>query len=297
MIHVGILRYANIRYLWWSLVLVALSGVLYSTQGSIQPANGGTWQGYVLGTAGALLIVWLLLLGIRKRSYSSSIGSVAGWTSAHVYLGTALLVVATLHSAGQLGWNVHSLAYVLMCFVIFSGFYGIHTYINYPHAITANRSGSSRSALFAELFLLDQRGRTLGAKSPDEINVAVRSAIERTAIGGSIYAQLVGKDQSRFIRPSTDGDSAGGRPVSNRDQQAVIDFIAARLPRTNKVAETELLQALLEVFCRRQAVLRRVAHDIRLSGRIRVWLLIHIPLSIALFIALLIHIVTTFIYW
>jgi hypothetical protein len=184
-----------------------------------------------------------------------------------------------------------------MCTVIFSGFYGIHTYVNYPHSITSNRTGSSRSALFAELFELDKRGRELGAKSPDDINVAVRSAIERTAIGGGIYAQLVGKDQSLFIRPSGDKQAAGSKPVSNRDQQAVIDFIADRIPKTNKIAETKLLQELLEIFCRRQAVLRRVSHDIRLSGRIRVWLLIHIPLSIALLVALIIHIVTTFIYW
>jgi hypothetical protein len=297
MIHVGILRFGRARYLWWSLGLVATSGILYATQGSFQPANGGTWQGYVLGTIGAMLIVWLMLLGVRKRSYSSSLGSVAGWTSAHVYLGTALLIVATLHSAGQLGWNVHSFAYILMCAVIFSGFYGIHTYVNYPHSITNNRSGSSRAALFAELFKLDRRGRELGAKSPDDINIAVRSAIERTAIGGGIYAQLVGKDQSLFIRPSESHDPAGGRPISNRDQQPIIDYIAARIPKTNKIAETELLQELLEIFCRRQAVLRRVSHDIRLSGRIRVWLLIHIPLSIALLVALFIHIITTFIYW
>lgn len=297
MIHVGILRFSNARFLWWALALTAGSALLYSTQGDLQPPNGGTWQGYVLGTIGALLIVWLLLLGIRKRSYSSTVGTVTGWTSAHVYLGSALLVVATLHSAGQLGWNVHSLAYVLMCLVIFSGFYGIYTYINYPHAITDNRSGSTRAALFAELFSLDKRGRELGAKSPDDINVPVRSAIERTTIGGGIYAQLLGKDRSRFIRPSGSGDASARKSISNRDQQPVIDLIADRLPKTNKIAETELLQELLEIFCRRQAVLRRISRDIRLRGRIRVWLLIHLPISIALIFALAIHIVTTFIYW
>lgn len=297
MIHVGILRYSNARFLWWAIALTVGSLLLYSTQGDLQPQNGGTWQGYVLGTIGALLIVWLTFLGVRKRSYSSNLGTVQGWTSAHVYLGSVLLVVATLHSAGQLGWNVHSLAYVLMCLVIFSGFYGIYTYINFPQEITANRSGSIRAGLFAELFSLDNRGRQVGAKGPDDINVAVRSAIDRTAIGGGIYAQLLGKDQSRFIHPSGSGDSLAGKPVSNRDQQPVIDLIAERLPKTNKIAETESLQELLEIFCRRQAVLRRISRDIRLRGQIRVWLLIHIPISIALIFALAIHIVTTFIYW
>lgn len=292
MIHVGILRYSKARFLWWALALIVLSALLYSTQGGLQPPNGGTWQGYVLGTAGALLIVWLALLGIRKRSYSSTTGSVPGWTSAHVYLGTALLVIATLHSAGQLGWNVHSLSYVLMFIVIVSGFYGIYTYVNYPQGIIENRSGSSRAALFAELFELDKRSRGLAARAPDEINVAVMSAIERTAIGGGIYAQLLGKDQSLFVAPT-----GKGKAESNRDQQPLIDLIADRVPKTSKVAETELLEELLEIFCRRQAVLRRIALDIRLRGRIRFWLLIHIPLTVALIFALVVHIVTTFIYW
>jgi hypothetical protein len=292
MIHEGILRFRGGRFLWWAVLLVVLSTVLYATQGGSQPANGGTWQGYILGTFGALLIVWLAMLGIRKRSYSSTLGTVPAWTSAHVYLGAALLVVATLHSAGQLGWNVHSLSYVLMFIVIVSGFYGIHTYVNYPQAMTSNRSNASRAELFAELFELDNRGRELATRAPEDINMAVTSAIERTAIGGGIYSQLLGRDQSLFVPPS-----GSGKTASNRDQQPVIELIAARVPRASKVAEAELLEELLEVFCRRQAVLRRIALDIRLRGRIRAWLLIHVPLTIALLVALTVHIVTTFIYW
>lgn len=292
MIHENILRYGRGRFLWWALLLIALSTLLFATQGGSQPPNGGTWQGYVLGTIGALLIVWLALLGIRKRRYSSTAGTVPAWTSAHVYLGTALLVVATLHSAGQLGWNVHSLSYVLMFLVIVSGFFGIYAYINYPQAMAANRSNASREELFAELFGLDNRGRELATRAPEDISVAVTSAIERTAIGGGIYSQLLGRDQSLFVPPAS-----GGKPASNRDQQPVIDLIADRIPQASKVAEAELLEQLLEVFCRRQAVLRRIAYDIRLRGRLRFWLLIHVPITVALLIALTVHIVTTFVYW
>lgn len=295
MIHVGLLRYAGARYLWWAIILTIISVVLYLSQrGGLQPPNGGTWQGYVLGTAGALLIVWLAMLGVRKRSYSSESGTVQGWTSAHIYLGSALLIVATLHSAGQLGLNIHSLAYVLMCVVIISGMYGVYAYVNYPHAVSANRAGSTRTELFAELFNLDKRARELGAKSPDEINVAVKSAVERTVIGGGILAQLTGRDDSSFVKIDRSGSAAA---VGNRDQQTAIDFIADRVPRSSKVAEAELIQELLAILCRRQAILRRISRDIRLRGWTRVWLLIHIPLSVALIVALAIHIVTTFIYW
>jgi len=74
-IHRNLLLFRGARYLWWSLGLLVISGVLYATQGKVQPPNGGTWQGYVLGSIGALLILWLTYLGVRKRRYNSGIGS------------------------------------------------------------------------------------------------------------------------------------------------------------------------------------------------------------------------------
>jgi len=53
-----------------------------------------------------------------------------------VYLGASLLVIATLHAAFQVGWNVHTLAYALMVVVILSGFYGVYAYLRYPPRIT-----------------------------------------------------------------------------------------------------------------------------------------------------------------
>ena len=49
--------------------------------------NGGSWYGYTLGTIGVLLILWLTLLGYRKRRMTSGVWSLKAWTSAHVYLG------------------------------------------------------------------------------------------------------------------------------------------------------------------------------------------------------------------
>lgn len=297
MIHVDILRYRSAKYLWWALLAVALSSGLYLTQGGAEPPNGGTWQGYVLGTVGALLIVWLSLLGVRKRRYASTIGSVQGWTSAHVYLGGTLLVIATLHSGGQLGMNIHSVAYVLTVVVVLSGIYGIYAYLTFPRAINETRGGASRSALFAELYELDKRARELSSRGPDDIGLAVQSAIERTVVGGGLAAQLFGRDQSRYIPASASASSGERKPVGNADQQPVIDLLASRIPSTTKIAEAELLQELLAIFCRRQAVLRRIASDIRLSGWLKIWLYLHIPLSVALIVAILLHIVTTFVYW
>lgn len=292
MIHQNILRFHGGRYLWWALGLLALSCVLYFTQGGLQPPNGGTWQGYVLGTIGAGLIVWLSLLGVRKRRYSSALGTVQGWVSAHVYLGSALLVVGTLHSAAQLNWNVHTLAYLLMVVVILSGMYGAYVYLLNPRLLTRNRAGATRENLFRELFELDRQGLEIADHCNPEIQAAVKSAIQRTVIGGGLVQQLLGRDPSKMT-----SHAQGGATVDNRDQQPVIDLVGGVVPRAEKASEAANLQALLTLLCRRQNIIRRLRQDIRLQGWLKLWLYVHVPLTVALLGALTVHILTTFLYW
>jgi hypothetical protein len=297
MIHEGALRYRGARFLWISLGLILACAILYSTQRGPRPAGGRTWQGYVLGSVGALLILWLAWLGIRKRRYASTVGSVAGWTSAHVYFGLSLTAIATLHCAAKFGWNVHTLAYALMCAVILSGLAGIYSYLNFPQLLSENRSGGPRSQLFAELYALDNEGREIAARCNAAVNTAVKSSIERTAIGGGVFNQLSGRDRSLVILEEAIAGSNKTGLSDNYDQQAVIDYVSNRVPRADKRIEASNLQSLVLILCRRQAVLRRIRRDIRLNAWLKVWLYVHVPLTIALIAALIAHIVTTFIYW
>jgi hypothetical protein len=297
MIHQTILKYRNARYFWWAVGLLIVCIAVFATQGGSRPAGGGTWQGYTLGTIGALLIVWLSLLGIRKRSYASRSGTVLGWTSAHVYLGTALLVVGTLHCAGKFGWNIHSLAYALMVLVIVSGLCGIYIYLSVPQHVAENQTGGGRSELFSELYALNNEALALTGRADAAIQMVVKSSIERTVIGGGAFAQLLGRDDSRFLCPHPDSTKGGSKLVRNLDQQAAIEFVATRLPRAQRAAEVPQLQQLVVLMSRRQSVLRRVRRDIRLSAWLQVWLFVHIPATVALLVALLLHIVITFMYW
>ena len=297
MIYESILRYHRGLYLWWALAFSAWSIALFLTQGGLQRPGGATWQGYVLGTQAALLIVWLALLGIRKRSYSSALGTVEGWTSAHVYLGLAVLIVATLHCAAHFGWNVHTLAYLLMIVVILSGLVGLILYLRNPLLVSDVRGGRSRAALFTELFELDAQARELAKKCDAVTALLIRSSIERTTIGGGAIAQLFGLDRSRLLRSDPQTPDAAPMLVSNRDQQVAIDFISDRLPQAEKRSEPSVLQSLVAVLCRRQVILRRIRTDISLGAWLKAWLSVHVPLSFALLSALTVHIVVTFIYW
>lgn len=295
--YASVLRYAAGRYLWAALALTGVSCLLFELHTGRTPRGGDTWEGYTLGTIGTLLILWLATLGIRKRSYASTMGTVAGWTSAHVYLGVALLVVATLHCAGQFGWNVHTLAYALMVGVIMSGMLGVGLYLVAPPHLLGVRQGRSRAALFAELAELNATLHNLADRSRAEVALAVHSAIDRTTLGGGAPAQLLGLDRSCMLR--TDSPDQGGHTVlvRNPDQQAVTEFVSTFVPRSQKSTEAKVLQDITMALGRRQVILRQLRRDIRLGGWLTLWLYVHVPLTFALLAALIVHVLVTFIYW
>lgn len=155
--HEGFLRHRSFRWLKIALLLVLASALVYGLT-DVQPRhNGGSWLGYTLGTIGALLILWLTMLGVRKRAMTRGRWSLKSWTSAHVYLGLALIAVATLHTGFQFGLNVHTLAYALMMLVILSGIYGVAVYATLPDELSDNRAELTRPQMIDAVVKLDQQ--------------------------------------------------------------------------------------------------------------------------------------------
>src|SRR5579863_8648974 len=155
------LSYRRYLYLKLSSGLLAVCIALYVLFRPATGPNGGTWVGYTLGGVAAAIVLLLFWFGVRKRQFGSSMGMLRGWLSAHVYLGIALPVIATLHCAFAFGWNVHTLAYVLLLLVTISGFYGLYTYVRYPNKLTANRLNQPDATALEEISQLDNRSLEL----------------------------------------------------------------------------------------------------------------------------------------
>lgn len=273
-VHESFLVARNFRWLKLATLLVMLSLLPYLAWQPRHGHNGGTWLGYTLGTIGALLIVWLMLLGIRKRRYGPGEWSLQAWLSAHVYLGLALIVLATLHAGFQVGLNIHTAAYMLMLLVIASGVVGVVLYVRVPRLLTANRRGDTLEAMAREVVELDRRAAQLALGLGDDIAAEVRRGRDETRVGGGFWRQLSGRDRSCAT--------------------------AAAFARIEQLAQSEpgeAIDALLGTLKRKQEVLRRMRQDIRYKALLDVWLLFHVPLSFALLAALIAHIVAVFFYW
>ena len=155
--HESFLQYKRFRWFKIAALMCLFFIVVYALVEITPRPNGGSWEGYILGTIAALLIVWLAMLGIRKRAMTRGRWSLKAWTSAHVYLGLSLIVIATLHTGFQFGWNVHTLAYVLMMLVIFSGVYGIFVYGMLPQGLSDSRAEMTGPQMIDAIGQLDKQ--------------------------------------------------------------------------------------------------------------------------------------------
>lgn len=292
----NILMYRGGRFFWLALALFAGAGVLFSTQDGSAPPSGSTWQGYTLGSISTLLVMWLAMLGIRKRSYQAS-GQLQAWVSAHVYLGTALLGIATFHSAGQLGWNIHAAAYWFLVVVVVSGMAGAFLYVVLPRRIAENKKDRSREDTFDELRVLNASCLELSALCSPATDLAIQSSISGTIVGGGLWNQLLATDHSTFFGASDVHEVDSLRPVPNRGQGQILQFVASRAPRVRSREETDALAELVSLIARRQELLWRIRKDIQYQGWLKIWLFVHVPMTVALMVALVCHVFVVFFYW
>jgi hypothetical protein len=274
--HVSFLRHRGFRWLWIALALSGATIAGYALIDQEPRPNGGSWYGYTLGTIGLALIVWLSLLGVRKRNITTGAWSLKAWTSAHVYLGLSLVVVGTLHTGFQIGWNVHTLAYVLMLLVIATGIYGVIVYATLPASLSANRKEMTRAQMLEALTAIDRQldsaAQPLGRAEAD----LVIAALAQDTFHGGAWGRLTGLYPRCATASALRALRRGGGGGGSRD--AAHDRVAALLDR-------------------RAEQLGQIRQQLRIRALLEIWLFIHIPLTIALLAALTAHVISVFYYW
>lgn len=275
--HESFLRYR--RYRWFKIAtFLSLFFIVVYLFTDVSPRpNGGSWLGYTLGTIGAGLIVWLSLLGIRKRAMTRGRWSLKAWTSAHVYLGLSLIVIGTLHTGFQFGWNVHTLAWVLMILVILSGMYGISVYAVLPQGLSDSRSEMTGPQMIEAVNSLNKQIQLAAQPLSDEDSAIVLGSLGEDPFGGGVWRRLSGS----YPRC---GNMAALRYMRERQEQA-------------SGKEQQAIEQVVGLLEKKAASLQRLRGYIRRRALLEIWLYVHVPLTFVLLAALLAHIVSVFFYW
>lgn len=277
--HEGFLRHKNFLFAQIATGLCVLAvGVYFVTAAQLsEPPSGGSWIGYTLGVISAGLIVWLSLLGVRKRVISSGHYSLKAWVSAHVYLGLSLTVLATLHTGFQFGWNVHTLAYVLMMLVIVSGALGIWAYATLPQRLHGNRGEITRKQMIEGIESLDKQIHEAAQPLDRAAAALARQSIEETEMGGGF-----------LIRLTNSYDSCANRRALARMKA---------LPPPTSAVQAEAMTKVEQLMQQKADTLALARRQMQITAFLEGWLFVHIPATIALLAALTAHIVSVFAYW
>ncbi len=267
------------RYLKWASLLNLICFLLYLLQRQNGGAFGSTFAGYTLGIIGALIIFALLLFGIRKRSYHSDLGTVKGWLSAHVYLGLSLILITTLHTGFQLGFNVQSMTYILTLIVLSSGIWGVSSYFTQPSIINNVLNGKSLEACGESMLEIDQESLSIAGQLGSDIQHIIEKSSNTPIFNSPLH---------RYF----------GNLAESSTEIAVthLSHIYASPDQINKTT-APLIEKLYMLQLKRQLELKRIREYLRSKGWNEIWLVFHVSASFALLAALVTHVVSVFMYW
>jgi hypothetical protein len=274
--HESILASGQYRYLKLAALAILASVVAYSLAPETGEPPGGTWVGYGLGGLCGSILLFLVWYGIRRRRYATSLVPLRVWLSAHIYLGVALLPIALLHSGGRLGWNFHGLFFIIVILAIATGLFGMIVYLRNPPLISANRAGTQLNNIITDIAAVDDDLRALAAKLPDEVNDQVRRVESETVIStrrGSAIAET---------------STAAARAMANIENMDVSMYSPTLQNAT---------RSAISLLIRQDSLVKRARLEVQLKTQLKVWLFLHVPLSVAAVVGLFIHVFSVFYYW
>ncbi len=280
--------------------------------------GGSSRPGFVFGVIGGLIILFELLLWPRKRVRSWRLGSAQTWLRAHVWLGLLCLPLVLMHARLLvIGGLLNVALMALFLVVIASGIWGLVLQQFIPKTLldevpaetireqighVAARECADVERLVRAVCEPASHAEHAPGEDEQEDDFAVVTGFRAmTGIQGRVletlpvYTVIPGTREiaRRFradVRPYLLAGRSGGSPLAVR-REAEMFFAALR---DACPAEAGEVLGRLEQACehRRQYDLQARLHD-----RLHAWLLVHVPLSIALGVLLAVHVPVALWYW
>ncbi len=306
-----------------SLAILVISTVAYAVYAfeSPQGPRGGSAVGLSFGVIGFGFMIFAALLGARKRVPTWRIGRAQAWMRGHLWLGFLALPMIFFHGGFHFGGTLTRVLMWLMMITVFSGVFGATLQHYIPPAMTSDvpletiydeigrvrgllREEADRAmeSLCGNLGLTKhsneagQRAggftalRTIAASAVPLRTSAAVSAGASAAVAAATEIILLSEEESAPIRRFYVSEM---RPFLERPKQRgqrLADAAKASSAfaglRTLLPAAAHVTLADLEEICDEA---RQLTRQERLHHWLHGWLLLHIPLSLALILLGTIH--------
>jgi hypothetical protein len=286
-----------------ALVAIATVAYVYYAKASLHGPRGGTWPGLAYGVAGLALMVYAGVLGLRRRFPTWRVGRATTWMKGHIWLGLAAYPLILFHTGFHVGGPLTLVLIVLLTLVVVSGVYGVavqqflpsemlarvplETVYEQIDSVVAQLRGEADALVAAAAGTLPiveepPPGRTRSgerrAHEPFVLpSLRPRSALVTAVPEGAAMREIYLVEIRPYLAPT------------HPDPRMAAPAIAAALFRHLRTVMPPTLHETvqeLEAICDER---RQLAHQKRLHHWLHGWLLVHVPLSMALLLLSLAH--------
>lgn len=294
-----------------SLVMLAVFTSAYAVYAahSAEGARGGSAPGLTFGVIGFGFMIFAALLGARKRVPTWRIGRAQAWMRGHLWLGSLSLPVILFHGGFHFGGTLTSVLMWLLIATVVSGLFGavlqhylprvmtsdvkletIYDEIGNVRALLREESDGAVEGLCGPLGVgkaLKEEAQRAGGFSAARPMVTARSAAavavatERVVLSEEECAPLRAFYLSE-MRPFLEIPRQRGSRLSDADRaQSAFAGLRTLLPE----AVHALVQDLEDICDEARQLVRQEQLHRWLHG----WLLVHIPISLALILLGAVH--------
>jgi len=306
-----------------SILVLALSAAVYVVYALVSPEGprGGSTIGLAFGIAGFGFMVFAALLGARKRVPTWRLGRAQIWMRGHLWLGFLALPLILFHGGFHFGGGLTRVLMWLLIITVFSGVFGAALQHYVPRMMTADvpletiydeigrvreqlgdEADRAVEAVCGNLGLAKRSGedglraggftalRTIAASSvPLRTSAAVSAGASATVAAAPEIILLSAEESAplrRFylheIRPFLERPKQRGQRL-NDTAKANNAFAGLR---TLLPAAAHATLSDLEDICDEA---RQLTRQEQLHRWLHGWLLLHIPLSLALILLGAVH--------
>lgn len=297
-----------------SLLILAASIALYVPYAMTAPQGprGGSAAGLLFGSAGFGFMVFAALLGARKRVPTWRLGRAQAWMRGHLWLGLLSLPLILLHGGFHFGGPLTTMLMWLLILTVASGVFGAVLQNYLPRVMTEDvpletiyaeigrvqellREEADRIAeglcgpLGVSQEAESQRQRAGGFTAMRPAVVPIRGASREAATAAvAAPARFMGEEESQPLRKFYLDEMRPylEHPARHRLGDAATARSAFTGVRTLLPPAAHAALDDLEDIC---GEARQLALQQRLHRWLHGWLLVHVPLSLALILLGAVH--------
>jgi hypothetical protein len=267
-----------------SLIILSVATAIYLAYATTSPSgpSGGSGIGLMFGIVGSIFMIFAGLLAARKKVPVWRLGRAQAWMRGHLWLGTLSLPIIFFHAGFRFGGLLTTVLMVLLMIVVFSGIFGAVLQHFMPPLMTTRipmetifeQIDRVRAQLIAEA---DEMVETVcGPRTPKPAEAAAsKQTREATATTVATATIPLCNFYSREMRPFLQNERIQNSALASRAKAAGV-FEGLRMLLAG---DLHSIVKNLEEICEEERQFRR---QIRYHHWLHSWLMLHVPLSLAL---------------